>query len=253
MNKMEHIQTKGIVLKEINVGESDKILKVFTKLKGKISVSAKGAKKNKSHLAAGTQMFSYCDFLIYQGRNYNIIQQLEIINTFHGIREDIIKLTYSSYFFELLDSVLEEEQVNEKLLLLTLRTLSVLEKTNRNPKLIAKIYELRLMASIGYMPEIIQCVSCGKQEDIHRFSSRLGGVLCNHCSSKDVYSHMMSRGTWYTIQYILSSDLSNLFKFNLDEKILEELDRITQSYLSYHIERKFKTLDFLREIQDIYE
>ncbi|HHW67300.1 DNA repair protein RecO [Defluviitalea raffinosedens] len=250
---MEHIKSKGIVLKEINVGEADKILKIFTKLKGKISVSAKGARKSKSRLTAGTQMFSYCDFLIHQGKNYNIIQQLEVIHTFHGIREDIIKLTYASYFFELLDSVLEEEQVNEDLLLLTLKTLSVLEKTNRNPKLIAKIYELRLMASIGYMPEMFQCVNCGGQEDIHRFSSRLGGILCNDCSNKDHYSHKMSRGTWYTIQYILSSDLSELFKFDLDEKILEELDKITQSYLAYHIEKSFKTLDFLREVQNNYE
>lgn len=250
---MEHIKTKGLVIKEINVGEADKILKVFTKLIGKISVSAKGARKPKSHLAAGTQLFSYCDFLIYQGRNYNVIQQLELISTFHGIREDIIKLTYASYFLELLDFVTEEEEKNEELLLLTLKTFSVLEKKTWNPKLIARIYELKLMSLIGYMPETIQCISCGNQEDIQRFSSRLGGILCNDCKSIDIFSHRMSRGTWYTIQYILSSDLSNLFKFTIDESILDELEKITLSYISYHTEKSFKTLDFLKEIEDVYE
>ena len=58
MNEMEHIKTKGIVLKEINVGEADKILKVFTKLKVKY-LFLQSARKNKSHLAAGTQLFSF--------------------------------------------------------------------------------------------------------------------------------------------------------------------------------------------------
>lgn len=249
---MKHLKTKGIILKEIHIGESDKMLKIYTKSKGKISVSAKGARKHKSHLTAGTQLFSYCDFLIYQGRNYNIIQQLEIINTFHGIREDMIKLTYASYFLELLDSVTAEEEANESLLLLTLKALSTLEKTSRNPKLIARIYELKLMTFIGYMPETIQCVNCGIQEHILRFSSRLGGILCDRCSNKDVYSHKMSEATWYTLQYILSSPLSELFKFTVDQFILEELEKITQNYLTYHIEKHFNTLDFLKEIEEFY-
>lgn len=252
MNDMKHINTKGLILKEVYIGEADKIVKIFTKDKGKISVSAKGARKQKSHLAAGTQIFSYCDFFIYKGRNYNIIQQLEIISTFHGIREDIIKLTYASYFLELLDSVTEEEETNEELLFLVLKALSVLEKTDRNPKLITRIYELRLMSLIGYMPEISQCINCGGQEEIYRFSSKLGGILCNSCIQKDIYSHKMSQATWYTIQYILSSDLVNLFKFTIDESILDELEKITKSYLSYHIEKRFNTLDFLKEIEGFY-
>ncbi|WP_058486368.1 DNA repair protein RecO [Defluviitalea phaphyphila] len=249
---MKHISVKGLVIKEINVGESDKIIKIFTKDIGKISASAKGARKQKSHLIAGTQIFSYCDFLIYQGKNYNIIQQLEVINIFHGIREDIIKLTYASYFLELLDGVTEENQPNKELLLLTLKTLYALEKTSINPKLIARIYELRLMSLIGYMPEVIQCVSCRNKENIYRFSSKLGGVICNNCVKQDEYPHKMSKTTWYTIQYILFSDLNNLFKFTINDSTLEELEKITKNYMSYHIERKFNTLDFLKEIEDFY-
>ncbi|NLK21443.1 MAG: DNA repair protein RecO [Epulopiscium sp.] len=249
---MEHIKTKGIILKEIHIGEADKILKIFTKDKGKISVSAKGARKHKSRLSAGTQLFSYSDFLIYAGRNYNIIQQLQVIETFHGIREDIIKLTYASYFLELLDGVTQEGETNEELLLLTLKTLVVLEKTTRNPRLIARIYELRLMSIIGYMPEITQCVNCGIEKGIGSFNTRLGGVLCNSCSTRDSYTYKMSITTWYTIWYIVTSDLKELFQFNVDESILEELEKITKSYLTYHIEKRFKTLDFLKEVETFY-
>lgn len=250
---MEYYKTKGIILKEVYVGEADKILKVFTKLKGKISVSAKGSRKNKSHLAAGTQLFSYSDLLIYSGTNYNIIQQLEVIKIFHGIREDIEKLTYASYFLELLDGATQEEEVNEELLLLTLKTLSVLEKTERSPRLISVIFQLRLMSLIGYMPEINVCVNCKSQKEINHFNSRMGGVICDECNRKAQYSYKMSQPTWYTLQYILCSELSQLFKFDIEEYILNELEKISKSYVSYHIDKQFKTLNFLKEIQDIYD
>jgi DNA repair protein RecO (recombination protein O) len=245
---MRQFKTKGIILREVYVGESDKILKIFTKSKGKISVSAKGVRKHKSPLIAGSQLFSYSDFLIYSGRNYNIIQQVEVIKSFHGIGKDIFKLTYASYFLELLDAVTQEEEANEKLLLLILKTLSILEKTNRNPRLISVIYELRIMSLIGYMPQVTECVNCGSQENINSFDVKMGGIVCDNCRNEDNHPYKLSQTALYTLKYIMHSDLSKLFNFELDEFILRELEEISKSYISYHIEKEFKTLDFIKTI-----
>lgn len=59
---MRQFKTKGIILREVYVGESDKILKIFTKLKGKISVSAKGSRKTK---ALWQQVVNYSLILIF--------------------------------------------------------------------------------------------------------------------------------------------------------------------------------------------
>ena len=122
----------------------------------------------------------------------------------------------------------------------------MLEKSNRNPRLISVIYELRLMSLIGYMPQVLECVNCGSKEKIHHFNIKMGGVLCDDCMHEDYYAYKLSQSGWYTLKYIIHSDLSKLFSFDLDEFILKELEIISEKYLSYHIEKDFQTLEFIK-------
>ena len=62
---MATINVKGIVLAENNMGDYDKMLTILTPNLGKISCSAKGARRPKSALLAGTQLFCFCEYLIY--------------------------------------------------------------------------------------------------------------------------------------------------------------------------------------------
>ena len=56
------IKTEGIILSEIRYKETSKILKVYTKKLGKISILAQGAYRPKSQLIATTQPFSQVEF-----------------------------------------------------------------------------------------------------------------------------------------------------------------------------------------------
>lgn len=246
---MSIIKTKGLVLREANSGEADKIITVLTKEKGKKVIAAKGARSSKSQFVAGTQQFCYCDFIIYENnKSISNLNQLEIIESFHNIRKDLYKLSYATYFMELVENTAMEELACEDLLKLTLKSLQILNKTEYNLKLLARIYELRLMKIIGYMPETTQCVSCGRPLDSFYFNSEVGGVLCNSCKSKFSKSIQISKSTLYTLQYIIAADLSKLFNFSVSDQIISELTQISKSYISVHIEHKFKTLSFLEQL-----
>jgi DNA repair protein RecO (recombination protein O) len=246
---MNIIKTKALVLREANFGEADKIITVLTKERGKIAISAKGARKPRSPFVAGTQQFCYCDFIVYDNKNVAILSQVEIIESFHNIRNDLFKISYAAYFMELIEKIIVEEVPSEQVLKLTLKTLQILNKTIYDPKLIARIYEFRLMELVGYMPETTQCTCCGKElEHNIYFSSEAGGILCNDCKKEFAKSIKISFGTLHTIQYILSSELSQLFKFSVSEAILQELTVISKDYISTHIDAKFKTLEFLERL-----
>ncbi len=246
---MKLLKVKGIVLRETAVGEADKILTLLTQEYGKLSVSARGARKPKSPFVAGSQLFSYCNFVICEGRNIHMLNQLEIIDTFHTIPKDIIKLSYGVYMLEVLEKISLENTPSEDVLLLIVKVLRVLSKSNRDPKLITRIFEFRMMALSGYMPETVYCVDCGKiMEAPCGFSAHLGGVVCEDCRSKNRYVHTISKGALYTIQYILSSPLTELFNFAVSEEILKELSSIAKTYINSHIENNFKTLDFLEQL-----
>lgn len=61
---MSYVKTTGIVIKEVHTGEADKILTIFTRNLGKITASAKGARRPRSRLIAGTQLLCYSDFVL---------------------------------------------------------------------------------------------------------------------------------------------------------------------------------------------
>ena len=246
---MNLTKVRGIVLREAYCGEADKIITILTKEKGKKAVLAKGAKRPKSPFVAGTQLFSYCDFLIYDTKEVASLSQVEIIEPFHNIRKDLYKLSYAAYFMELLENTFLEGLSTEAPLKLTLKILQVLNNRNYDLKLLTAVYELRLMAIIGYMPETFRCVNCGENtEDNVYFSSELGGVLCEKCSRVTPSASKISQGSLYTIQYILSAELSNLFKFSVSEEVLREIIHLSREYVILHTERKFKTLDFIERL-----
>lgn len=66
---MKHVATKAIILRRLNFEEADRILTVITPEHGKISLFAKGARRNKSRLAGGLELFSVSDIVYIDGKS----------------------------------------------------------------------------------------------------------------------------------------------------------------------------------------
>lgn len=62
------IKTRAYVLKRTNYGEADRILNIITP-SGKMSVIAKGVRKEKSKLAGGIELFSLVELNIHKGKS----------------------------------------------------------------------------------------------------------------------------------------------------------------------------------------
>ncbi|NLP47182.1 MAG: DNA repair protein RecO [Epulopiscium sp.] len=249
---MQVLKTKGLVLREVEVGESDKIITVFTEEKGKISISAKGARKPRSRFIAGTQVFAYCDFICYKGKNIWNLSQVEVIETFHSLRNDIYTLSYGIYAMELLETIGVENSPSKQLLQLSLHTLWQLAKGDLDPTLVIRIYEWKSMSLSGFTPAVTQCVGCGKEEHFIYFSIGEGGVLCKECSHLDPAADKISNGTLYTIHYILASDLKSLFQFQVSDSVLKELSKLSKKFLHYYLDKTFKTMSFIEELKTLY-
>lgn len=65
---MKPIKSKAIVLRRTNYGEADRILQLLTPEHGKVSVIAKGARREKSKLAGGIELFALCDVTFLPGK-----------------------------------------------------------------------------------------------------------------------------------------------------------------------------------------
>lgn len=238
-------QTKALVLHEMQIGDYDKRLILFSKEFGKITAFAKGAKKPNSKLLAGSQIFCYGDYLLFRGKNNYNVNQVSLIEPFHNLRHNMETLTYGLYILEFIEFITIENHTDHELMKLTLKTLKQLEIGHLSAELVIKVFEVKAMSYLGYSPWVKSCVICNSEENLNHFSSQDGGVLCDQCNqSKSTVR--ISEGTRYTFDYILQQPIEALFRFQLEQNIFNEFEILVNQFLKQHLDKKFKALDFLK-------
>ena len=90
---------RGLILKETNLGEADKILTVLTEKDGKISVLAKNIRRVKGRFGAGATFLCYSDFEVAPSNNELFyLKRATPIENFFALSEDIEKLALATYF-----------------------------------------------------------------------------------------------------------------------------------------------------------
>lgn len=238
------MNTKAIVLKEIPLKEEDKIVVVFSREYGKISIYAKGARKTKSAYLAGTQMLTYSDFFIYKKENLSSLSKIDIIDSFLDIKNDYEKLYMAMYFLEYVDSLIIEDNPNEELFDFLILTLDKMKKSN-NLKLMKPIFEMRALGLAGYMPNVLTCQSCGNELDEDcRFSSSDDGVICESCSGMKK-GIKISKTTLYTLKYIFYIKQDKIYTFSVDDKYKKELKKVSDDYKNLMIDKPLKSEKFI--------
>lgn len=253
---MAILKTEGIVLKYTNLGEADKILTILTRSSGKIKAIAKGCRKPKSSLLSSSEVFVFSELVLYKGTNFYHITQAVTRETFYNIRKDLLRLSYATYFTELAETVSDEELPNERLFLLLAKTLYYLSTGEIPMGLLHLSYQLKLMDISGYRPNLAKCAICKKaHEDYKRFSVEMGGVICEDCSSdrkfgKPSDAFKLSQGATEAFKFLLDTEISRLNTKKIDNTIFNEIDKITRSFTQMHLDKRFKSLEFLDAIKD---
>ena len=237
---MRTVKTKGIIIAEKIMSDFDKMLTILTPNMGKIECVAKGARRSKSLLMAGTQFLCFGEYLLYKGLENYSMNSCETIELFYNIRIDLDKLKYASYITKIVNDVTTENQNNYKVLQLYLNTLYVISNTDKDLELVTSIFRLRLLSIIGYRPEIKECKICKQQDDLTKFSIRDNGFKCEACSRSDKGAINMNETTKDAIRYIILADAKKIYSFQIPQESIEELKIISKVYLTEKLEKEYK-------------
>ena len=101
---------------------------------------------------------------------------------------------------------------------------------------------------IGFMPNLFECGKCGILFDqcaTLYFDVSLGGIVCSKCNGESPGCYSITSNTLYTMQHIVSVPIDELYQFTVSDRILTELNKIMNTYISYYIDKQFKTLAFI--------
>lgn len=243
------MNTDGLILKEQNIGEKDKLVTVLTRHNGLVRAFVRGAKSFKNRKNSATGMFCYSKISLYKSRDSYIIDEAEPIETFFGLREDLEKISLAQYFSELIISLVQEEEPAEEYLRLVLNSLHFLSKGTMPIEQVKAITELRLMCIAGFMPNLIACERCGEYEtDTMYFDVDDGLLYCENCISSQAL-FQLDIGLVKALRHITFSDFEKIYSFKLEDYALPDLSYITEKYLLSKLQRNFKTLDFYNSIK----
>lgn len=254
-------EVTGLVLKSVNLGESDRLITVFTKESGTVSAMVKGARSLKNRNMASSQQFCYSTFVLYKKGDKLWVRESNLIESFFGIRDTIEGLSLAGYIVEVLSDVTTAEAEGE-LLRLALNSLYAISEKKYSLDKIKSSFEIRAMSIIGFMPEVLSCRECGETSGDFFFDIMGGNIRCYKCKEKaerqrsdilddgtrEVVS-ILSEGAKTALAYLVHSPIERIFAFNISDADMEILSRATEKYITNQLERSFKSLEFYKEVK----
>ena len=244
-----HATTEGVVLRETEYKESDKILTVLTKDYGKITLKARGVRRNSSKLKGACQLLSYSEFTFQDYGGYFTITEAECRQMFPQLREDIEKISLAFYFAQVAEVVSEEDVPNPAILSLLLNSLYALANLDRPQKLIKAAFELRVSCLAGYEPDLSACAVCGEPIP-DCFNVNHGVLQCRGCRQENLQGLRLPLcvAALQAARYVVSCPEKRIFSFSLAEPALQELAGVAETYLITQLERSFSTLDLYKSL-----
>ncbi len=233
---MSEISTvHGIVLKKLEFGDTSHIITLYTKEHGKLSAIIKGSRSSKSKMGNKVDVMNLVEVVLYKkkSREVQVISQVDLINPFSKIKEDLEKLKYGTGILELLLSLVPEDDVNERLFY---GTVKALEKMNVTEKIDANIFAKYLLFFIketGYEIQLEYCTECNS--DLHKSRSFAfkpdQGILCDKCKNLYDFAEEIGKEHFDLLNCLNTKNYCEKFK----KRTVTQVIKLLEKYLIYHI------------------
>jgi len=243
------IKTEGVVIRTRDYGESHKLVWLFTREQGKVSVMARGAKKPKSRFSAVTQPFTHGEYVWFSGGSgLPTLSQADLIHAHHLLRSDLEKTAIAAYLSELLDRLTEEKEPHPHMFALWTSTLSLLE-TETDADILRHIFELKVLEMAGYRPYLDGCTRCKRAVLPVRFSVRHGGFLCLDCASHDPASLPLSEASARILKLLQRAVPDRLGEVRVKEETKQQLDNALRAFIDEYVPVRLRSRAFLDQMR----
>ena len=230
----------GIVLRTHKLGEADRIIALYTAGHGKVRAVAKGVRKTRSKFGARLEPTSHVAVQLYEGRSLDIVTQVEAIDHFRVLREDLDRFARASAMLEAVDQISEDAPPSTALYQLLLRALRTL--SSRSSTLVVPSFFWKLLALEGLRPSVEHCVRCNRPDELVAFDLAEGGLLCRTCRR----GTSVSPEAVLLLQQILGGQLGAALEAP-PSAATAEVEQLATRALEHHLERRLRSFGVLEQ------
>ncbi len=235
---MTLFRDRGVVLRTIRLGEADRIVTLMTEQHGKVRAVAKGVRRTTSKFGSRLEPLSHVALLGWQGRgDLDTINQVEVIDTFRPVREDLDRMSAAMSMLEVVDQIGQERHGNPRLYEMLVGAMGAL--AGHNSPMVAPAFFLKVLALEGSEPVLEVCVSCGEEdtEALVAFDLVEGGVLCRNCRR----GRALSPGGLDLLRRTLGGGLAGVLA-EPRSPITDEVTALATEAMEAHLDRRLRSV-----------
>ncbi len=238
--------TEAIVLRSMKYRSSSKIVTLYTRSRGKVSIIAKGARDRRSPFGSALEPMSYISVVFYwkEGRDLQILSEASHLRIFHTLAVRLETMAAGLAIVELAQLVTRYQEANPEMFGLILGSLTVLDGREEDPALVLCAFEIRLAGVLGFTPMFERCLSCGRDmrnvapSEMVDVDLASGGIRCGRCAGSPGEAHFQlpagAVGRLRMLQEMTFEEL--LHAPPLDPPTALAIRRFLWVYLQYHVQ-----------------
>jgi DNA repair protein RecO (recombination protein O) len=232
---------RGVVLRSYRLGEADRIVVFLTERHGKVRAVAKGVRKTTSKFGARLEPLTHVDLLLWQGRSeLDIVNQVEVLDSFRPVREDLGRLPRGMALLEVTDQMAQERHPDPRLFAMLVGALRALSDTGSDATLLAPAFFLKALVLEGAGPVLDECASCGEPDgvvELVAFDLVAGGTLCRpHRSGRPLSPAALS-----LLRRILGGDLASVLA-GAPPPGADEVAELSTEAMEVHLDRRIRSV-----------
>ena len=236
---MTLLRDEGVILRTYKLGEADRIIVAMTTSNGKVRAVAKGVRKTASKFGSRLEPLAHVSLMLWRGRGeLDVVNQVEVVERFRHVREDLDKMAAGMSMLEVVDQVSQEGHADPKVLETLIRALRVLDEPDRDPRLVSASFFLRILEIEGAGPVLDVCVSCGDEEaELVAFDLVEGGALCRSCRR----GRPLSPSGLELLRRILGGELGSVLTGPTPEGSAE-VEALATEAMEVHLDRRLRAV-----------
>lgn len=245
-------KANAIVLRSWDLGESDRIVSLYTMEFGKIRVVAKGVRRISTRFGSSTLPFT-CIKVMFYGNERNelkTISQTEIVKSFQGIRESLEGILYGSVLLELTEHLINGTHRDERIFRLILKYLTWIE--HETGGIILYSFCFKLLCMLGFRPSLSNCVVCRQVSPVIGnkvwFSREDGGIICPACLRERQEAISVPCEVIELTKRLISERVEGLQAYPVSARLMDEMKRFTLYFLGQYLAYPMKSIGLIEEL-----
>ena len=178
---MPSTKVKGIIIESKDTKDKDKTVTLYTLESGKLRAVFRGVRAEKAKLKTSKEIFTFGDFFIENTKGNNIISQVDVIESFYGISQDLDKYYEACSIVDVIKKT-GTEASDPTLFLEAVKALKTICYDSAKMNYALCKFLINVFDNAGFPLNLDKCSSCKAKITGSRFINYdIGEILCGNC------------------------------------------------------------------------